>query len=162
MMLTLQRTPYRMLVAHVKENRGTRHIPCNSISFQVSRRCRRQSTQQYRCSRYHGSGPARSTHAHTGSSTASTRSNVDLMVAIIGSLDAATVLALKAFVPNRLVKHSGRVIPKVRRRADLPCAASIMRASQSPKTEKLLCLIRWVFSLASNEATPVSGRVRLQ
>jgi len=103
----------------------------------------RHQTQQYRV-RYHVLVPARSRTPITGSSTASTRSHRGPHGRIIESSTPPPSRGSRPSSPNRLVKHSGRVIPKGERRADLPCAPSIMR-HPSPETEKLLCLIRMGF-----------------
>jgi putative aminopeptidase FrvX len=101
MLYSFSELPNRMLVAHVKKIAATRHIPLqfdfvpgfgddagaiklNNIGVPVTTVL----------------VPARSTHAHNGIiDRVDFDRTVDLMVAIIESLDAATVSRLKAFVP---------------------------------------------------------------
>jgi endoglucanase len=101
MLYSFSELPNRMLVAHVKKIAATRHIPLqfdfvpgfgddagaiklNNIGVPVTTIL----------------VPARSTHAHNGIiDRVDFDRTVDLMVAIIESLDAATVSRLKSFVP---------------------------------------------------------------
>jgi putative aminopeptidase FrvX len=101
MLYSFSELPNRMLVAHVKKIAATRHIPLqfdfvpgfgddagaiklNNIGVPVTTVL----------------VPARSTHAHNGIiDRVDFDRTVDLMVAIIESLDAATVSRLKSFVP---------------------------------------------------------------
>ncbi len=101
MLYSFSELPNRMLVAHVKKIAATRHIPLqfdfvpgfgddagaiklNNIGVPVTTVL----------------VPARSTHAHNGIiDRVDFDHTVDLMVAIIESLDAGTVSRLKSFVP---------------------------------------------------------------
>src|SRR5262249_565035 len=99
MLYTFSELPNRKLVAHVKEIAGTQHIPLQFDFVQGF-------GDDAGAIKLHNTGvpvttvlvPARSTHAHNGIiDRADFDRTVDLIVALIQSLDAATVAKIKSF-----------------------------------------------------------------